>query len=172
MSWQIRVSMHMEDPWALHELRFTKSPRTGQFDFVPSTVKNNPTVALFRPDQLASEAAAAAKGALDAEAILDRATTQSCAGCHAPKDLIGEDRSIGCGLVWPDSIGTVHVTEKGELSSALKEVFLPHRAKVLETYLQPCDKGAMFGNFQRGVPDSGQFKVLPACRTLGGGGTH
>jgi hypothetical protein len=89
----------------------------------------------------------------------------------APLEFLAP-RSIGCGLVWPDSIGTVHVTEKGELSPALKEVFLPHRAKVLETYRQACDKGAMFGNFQRGVLDSGQFKVLSARRTLGGGGTH
>ncbi len=241
---QIRVSMHMEDPWAMHELRFRESPLTGGFDFVPTTVKNNPTAALFEP-QNSTEAAGAAwsmllnsslptlaradlpsiqiftpraingfesmlGGAkkndyhsaatsggdmtyiqyldeslvkvaagidcppgdpLDAEAILDRATTQSCAGCHAPSELIGEDRSIGCGLTWPDSIGQVHVTEKSELSPALTDVFLPHRAKVLETYLQACDIDAMFGNFQSGIPEDGFKKVLPGA-TLGGGGTH
>lgn len=226
---QIRVSMHMEDVWAMRELRLEESPRTGRFDFVPRTVKNNPTVSLFRPRNGPTEASNAARGMLlgaslpsltnpditriqmfvpravngfesmlggfkkndywaatisgedtvyleevesalaksgvndacppgdpiDAEALLDRATTQSCAGCHAPKEMIGEDRSIGCGQVWPDSIGTVHVTEKGELSPALKDVFLPHRAKVLETYLQACDLDAMFESFQRGVPEKG-----------------
>ena len=107
---------------------------------------------------------------LDARALLNRATALSCAGCHSPSTLIGPERSLGCGLTWPDSIGQVHVTEKREISPALKEVFLPHRAKVLETYLQACDLDAMFGNFQSGQPQNGFKKVQGG--TLGGGSTH
>lgn len=117
---------------------------------------------------------------LDAEAVLKRATTQSCAGCHAPKELIGEDRSIGCGLTWPDSIGQSHVTEKGERSPALKEVFLPHRADVLQTFLQSCDPNAIQGNLQPGGPGgfeegnekSGADMPGGAARTLGGSSSH
>lgn len=116
---------------------------------------------------------------LDAEAVLKRATAQSCAGCHAPKEMIGEDRSIGCGLVWPDSIGQAHVTEKGERSPALKEVFLPHRADVLQTFLQSCDPNAINGNLQPSGPgggfEEGQESVgAPggAARTLGGSSSH
>jgi hypothetical protein len=43
---------------------------------------------------------------------------------------------------------------------------------VLETYLQACDLDAMFGNFQRGVPESGSFKQITSGRTVGGGRMH
>jgi len=116
---------------------------------------------------------------LDAEAVIKRATAQSCAGCHAPKELIGEDRSIGCGLTWPDSIGQSHVTEKGERSPALKEVFLPHRADVLATFLQSCDPTAIQGNLQPGGPggfqegkESQSGMAGGAARTLGGSSSH
>lgn len=238
---QIRLGMQMDSTWTWRELRYAESTFTGEHDFLPATVKNNPAVALFSQedaqsaawkliadDNLAPLSAAdaasieffvlrALNGAesrlagpekndyftaatrrgdttfldliddslqkeglgaacppgdpLDAEAILDRATTQSCAGCHAPSQLIGPDRSIGCGLTWPDTLGEVHVNEKSEISPALKDVFLPHRAKVLETYLQACDLDAMFDNFQSGLPPNG-FKVLPRARTLGGSATH
>lgn len=117
---------------------------------------------------------------LDAEAVLKRATALSCAGCHAPNDMIGPDRSIGCGLVWPDSIGQAHVTEKGERSPALKTVFLPHRAEVLQTFLQSCDPDAIMGNLQPGNPNGLQEKkelveggfAGHSVRTLGGSSSH
>lgn len=116
---------------------------------------------------------------LDAEAILHRATALSCAGCHAPKELLGESRSIGCGLTWPDSIGQSHVTEKGERSPALKDVFLPHRADVLSTFLQACDWNKINANLQPNPQGGGFEKDLEApgggmsgVRTLGGSASH
>jgi len=83
---------------------------------------------------------------LTAESTLRRATALSCAGCHAPDRLIAADRKIGCGQVWPNSLGQAHIDEQGNLSDALTQVFLPYRAKVLSTYLQACDAQAIFMN--------------------------
>lgn len=83
---------------------------------------------------------------LDAEAILSRASVQSCAGCHAPAKFLGPERKIGCGLVWPSTMGEVHINEMGELSEALTDVFLPRRASVLQTLVQACDMAAISEN--------------------------
>jgi hypothetical protein len=83
-----------------------------------------------------------------ARSILDRAATQTCAGCHAPTHFLGADRKIGCGLVWPNSLGEVHIDEQGTLSPALTEVLMPRRAAVLATYLQACDQDAIMKNLQ------------------------
>lgn len=242
---QVRVSMHMEDPWIYREFRLG-ADAAGGFGFVPATVKNNPVADLFDPeseqwpavlvreqlipqslpmlasaelsgiqmfpmietnavesvidgakkndyhtaamtsadtsfaDSIDSMLAAGGYGAdcppddpLDAEAILMRATALSCGGCHVPSKLLGPDRSVGCGLIWPESIGTSHVTEKSEISPALQDVFLPHRAEVLQTYLQACDPAAIDGSFQSGGPGQTLDKrVIPASRTLGGSSTH
>ncbi|AUX41185.1 uncharacterized protein SOCE26_025950 [Sorangium cellulosum] len=83
---------------------------------------------------------------LTAESILKRASVQSCAGCHAPEQFLGPERKIGCGLEWPGTLGEVHIDERGALSPALTEVFLPHRAKVMTTFLQACDAAAIQEN--------------------------
>ncbi|MEP7122008.1 MAG: hypothetical protein ABJE95_13905 [Byssovorax sp.] len=83
---------------------------------------------------------------LTARSILDRAAVQTCAGCHAPTQFLGADRKIGCGLVWPNSLGEVHIDEHGTLSPALTEVLMPRRAAVMTTYLQDCDQDAIFKN--------------------------
>lgn len=76
--------------------------------------------------------------------ILDRATTQTCAGCHQVSNF----QSLGGGLVWPGSSGFVHIDEGGNLSPALTDVFLPHRLRVLERFItareagQPLSAGA------------------------------
>jgi hypothetical protein len=85
---------------------------------------------------------------LTARSILDRASVQTCAGCHAPTQFLGAERKIGCGLVWPNSLGQVHIDEHGTLSPALTEVFMPRRAEILQTYLQACDQDAIFKNLQ------------------------
>jgi hypothetical protein len=85
---------------------------------------------------------------LTARSILDRASTQTCAGCHAPTQFLGFERKIGCGLIWPNSLGEVHIDEQGTLSPALTQVLLPRRAKVLATYLQGCDAQAIQENLQ------------------------
>lgn len=73
--------------------------------------------------------------------IVDRAQTQSCAGCHQ----LSNNRNLGGGLVWPPSLGFVHISEVQQelcnggpcwtLSPALKNVFLPARKQTLETFL-------------------------------------
>lgn len=83
---------------------------------------------------------------LTAEAILSRATVQSCAGCHAPSKFLGPERKIGCGLTWPDTLGEVHIDEKGTLSDALTSVFLPRRAGVLQTFAQACNMAQISDN--------------------------
>jgi hypothetical protein len=85
---------------------------------------------------------------LTAVDILRRASLQACAGCHAPHRVLDADQRIGCGLAWPDTPGA-HVDELGRLSPALVEVFLPHRAQVMTTFLQACDPQAIGDNLQR-----------------------
>jgi hypothetical protein len=90
---------------------------------------------------------------LTSDSIVERATAVSCAGCHAPAVMLGESRSVGCGVVWPKSLGEAHIDEHGALSEALTDVFLPYRAGVLETYLQSCDPVAVAANLQPSPPD-------------------
>jgi cytochrome c peroxidase len=66
--------------------------------------------------------------------IVDRATTQSCAGCH---DVSNGD-SLGGGLTWPSSNNFTHISESRTLSPALTGTFLPHRANLLATFLEVC----------------------------------
>ncbi|WP_394832777.1 hypothetical protein LVJ94_40370 [Pendulispora rubella] len=86
--------------------------------------------------------------------ILDRATTQSCAGCHQLS--IGDD--LGAGATWPRSNLFTHVSEKRVISPALAQVFLPFRAQVLSHFLDPTCAAPPSANV-----DS------PVRRTLGGG---
>lgn len=69
--------------------------------------------------------------------LLDRATTQSCGGCHQ----LSNRKAIGGGLMWPASNGFTHVDEQGALSNALTRQFLPHRSEVLSGYLSSLCAG-------------------------------
>jgi len=69
---------------------------------------------------------------LTVDNILDRATTQTCAGCHQASNVA----SLGGGLTWPSSSGFVHVSESGALSPAMTSTFLPRRKQVLEAFLR------------------------------------
>ena len=71
---------------------------------------------------------------LNATNILDRATTQSCAGCHQLS--AGSHAQLGDGVVWPQSLGFVHVNEQSQLSPALTSSFLPQRSQVLTQFLR------------------------------------
>jgi hypothetical protein len=74
--------------------------------------------------------------------ILNRATTQSCAGCHQ----ISTGTKLGGGLTWPDSNGFVQVEETtGQQSIALANFFLPFRAKVLTKFINKHCAGAGAG---------------------------
>ncbi|HEX7838942.1 MAG TPA: hypothetical protein VF469_15800, partial [Kofleriaceae bacterium] len=63
-----------------------------------------------------------------------------CGGCHQ----LSNSKAIGGGLTWPASAGFVQSTEfteagpdgtRFQLSGALTGVFLPHRAQVLQNFL-------------------------------------
>lgn len=69
--------------------------------------------------------------ALSVSNILDRATTQTCAGCHQ----VSGGQPLGGGLSWPGSSGFVHIDESSNLSPALTTVFLPHRLALLERFI-------------------------------------
>jgi hypothetical protein len=93
--------------------------------------------------------------------VLQRAAAMSCAGCHAPERTLASERKLGCGGVWPRSLGQTHIDEQGELSPALKDVFLPHRADVLQTFLRACDRAAITANLQP-VPALPRVECFPA----------
>ncbi len=73
--------------------------------------------------------------------IVRRAKTQTCAGCHQ----LSNNEPLGEGLVWPPSLGFVHVHEQQTeliggathflISDALQNTFLPHRERLFEAFL-------------------------------------
>ena len=84
------------------------------------------------PMRTAIDQALAANGSpLSNSEILARATTQTCAGCHA----LSAGADLGGELTWPSSLGFVHIDEQSGLSQALRNVFLPHRRDVLTNFL-------------------------------------
>lgn len=82
--------------------------------------------------------------------ILNRATTQTCAGCHQ----VSNSQALGGGLVWPNSLGFVHIDESSALSPALTGTFLPRRKVVLEKFINdrcsgvaaPAEAGTTVGD--------------------------
>jgi hypothetical protein len=69
---------------------------------------------------------------LSVNSILQRATTQTCAGCHR---LSAGDALGGTVGQWPSDGGFVHVNEGGGLSPALTGTFIPRRITVLEKFI-------------------------------------
>lgn len=88
--------------------------------------------------------------------VLDRATTQSCGGCHQ----LSNRKALGGGLIWPASNGFTHVDEQSGLSNALTRQFLPHRAQVLSDYLTSSCSG------------TSPLSSSGGAGTLGGSVTH
>lgn len=78
---------------------------------------------------------------LTPDEVVARAQSLSCAGCHR----LSNNLALGSGLVFPTSIGFVHVSEREmevvdgvtrfQLSQALVDEFLPKRKQVMEDYL-------------------------------------
>lgn len=106
----------------------------------------NNYVTQFGPDPSSLRSALAAElaalgSSLTPDNIVARAQAQSCAGCHR----LSNNAVLGGGIVWPPSQGFTHVTERETevvdgltrftISSALTNVFLPHRKDVFERYL-------------------------------------
>lgn len=84
------------------------------------------------------------KSLLTPEQVIVRAQALSCGGCHKFNIT---DTDVGLpNRPWPPSLQFTHVDEdrsetgpdgaRFPISPALKDVFLPHRASVLEEYLQ------------------------------------
>lgn len=63
--------------------------------------------------------------------VLLRAESTTCHGCHQST----VDMPIAPGVVFPRSEGFVHIDERGNLSRALTNHFLPQRKAVLEDFL-------------------------------------
>ena len=79
---------------------------------------------------------------LTAAQIVERSQALSCQGCHQ----MSNGKNLGGGLIWPSSLGFVHVSEalretapdgtvRFQVSPALNNVFLPRRKAVLEAFL-------------------------------------
>jgi hypothetical protein len=80
---------------------------------------------------------------LTADHIVARAQAMTCAGCHR----FSNNADLGGGLVWPPSLGFVHVSERDvdleivggvtrfKISDALVNSFLPARAQLISDYL-------------------------------------
>jgi hypothetical protein len=84
---------------------------------------------------------------LTADNILDRVTAVTCAGCHR----VSRNADLGGGVVFPQPIGFVHVSETGTLSPALLNEFLPARRQLLQDYVcgknfDPPDGGTIGGH--------------------------
>ena len=102
---------------------------------------------------------------LTPDETVSRARTQSCAGCHQ----LSNNDVIGNGLVWPSSLGFVHIHEQlteqingadhFRISPALADEFLPHRERIFESYLgsncQPCQQPLVSGD------DDGRSSAIP-----------
>jgi len=80
---------------------------------------------------ISSELASIGRSDLTPTNVLDRATTQSCAGCHQ----LSVSHPLGAGLVWPASNGFTQIDESSRLSPALTGTFLPFRAQVLVNFI-------------------------------------
>jgi len=73
---------------------------------------------------------------LTPDEVINRAGATTCGGCHR----FSRGKPVSPTLNWPADAGFVHVTELGELSLALTDVFLPAREQVLENFV--CDPPA------------------------------
>jgi hypothetical protein len=103
----------------------------------PRVLYRNAASAAFRAD--IDEQLAALGSSLTATDVLERATTQTCAGCHDASN----SHFLGKGQVWPSSLGFVHINENGALSPALTGTFLPRRKVVLEKFINDRCSGVV-----------------------------
>jgi hypothetical protein len=114
---------------------------------------------------------------LNGEDIANRAQFGgSCIGCH--QEAIG--RRLGNGVNAPSSLGFVHVDEGGNISSAMRNVFLPRRLRAVTDLLDiplppdPCQGGSggtsgTGGVAGRGGTSSGGFAGFAEGGVFAGG---
>ena len=128
-------------PCALDPFRSAESRHSAKDNLVhePANELNR-----YEPDadlEQAIRAALPAGSTLRPIEIVNRAQILSCAGCHE----LSNDAQIAEGVRWPFSAGHVHVNERDivndvpggryAISPALSQVLLPHRADVLDAFL-------------------------------------
>ncbi|HEX3757269.1 MAG TPA: hypothetical protein VHW23_01125 [Kofleriaceae bacterium] len=116
-------------------ITMTNADRFNEFESVSSGASDVLYANFTEPSFQAQIAAHLTDPNLTVTNILDRATTQTCAGCHQlstspPHNQLGE------GVVWPQSLGFVQINEQSTLSPALLNVFLPQRSAVLTGFLK------------------------------------
>ncbi len=113
---------------------------------------------------------------LTATNVADRATTQSCGGCHQLSSGIGlGGLENGQPFVWPahpSPFTFVHVSETSALSPALTNVFLPHRKQVLESFLSTASCTNCSSLAKPSVASGAAQKSGKRVRSLGGSVTH
>ncbi|XXX74538.1 hypothetical protein WMF30_43510 [Sorangium sp. So ce134] len=121
-------------------------------------------------------------GMVTADNAADRATTQSCAGCHELSSR--DDENVGGVHVWPAHAPTtapgtfVHVNEDGEISNPLRWTFLPHRAQVLKSFIEDnactaaCSSNVASAASRAASVDEVLLDSAEQVPTLGGSTTH
>jgi hypothetical protein len=87
--------------------------------------------------------------------ILQRATTQSCAGCHE----LSQGVALGGGLFWPFSENFTQVNEQGGQSPALTGTFLPFRSTVLTTFIDAHCGASDAGSGEAGTPEDNGLTI-------------
>lgn len=103
-----------------------------EFESVSSTNNVQYTQFTFPTFRSAIQAKLTGLGSpLTVDNILDRATTQTCAGCHQ----LSNNVDLGRGMRWPASLEFTHIDENRQLSPALLTTFLPRRRVVLEAFI-------------------------------------
>ena len=124
------------DKYLLHESFPENVPNAFAGDAAFNVARNT-------PDGQAFEAAITAElqrigSGISVQDVLARADLQNCHGCHIGQVPVGE------GVVFPAGFGAQHISEtlvtadgvtRFKISAALRDVFAPHRAKILTDFL-------------------------------------
>jgi len=135
---------------------FQSDAQAGDNDYGPQL----PTTGAF--NTAIQKKLTALKSNLTPRNVVDRATTQSCAGCHE----LSTGVPLGGGFTWPSSNGFTQISEARKLSPALAGAggFLENRKSVLIKFL--CTPPAPSSVGASSVSPSAE--ISGALETLGG----
>jgi hypothetical protein len=106
---------------------------------------------------------------LTSEQILNRVGAQSCGGCHhfsAGKSIASAGQGVD--LKWPDMPGFTHIDENGDISTLLRDFFLPSRRQNLVDFLktpaapQVSVSARSFDEFRSKLAEPGSLSVTDA----------
>ena len=98
-----------------------------------SDAQGNSDVPRFDPNEteFINQVTAKLQPGITQSMLLARADAMTCGGCHQTSN----NTEVAPGVRWPSSGTFVHVNEAGNLSPALRDVFLPARAQVLSEFI-------------------------------------